>query len=154
MWHTPAWIYECLKSLNKMEILLLYPGMVDVVKKPQWWAITTVECGGTPLVARNRSGHGAPLGSRGPGLKCPTDGGRGSASGGMSRLEMFQIVVNGESRAVSVGTTVAGLLADLGLEREHVAVEANREIVPRAEHEARVLSDGDTLEIVTFVGGG
>jgi len=72
----------------------------------------------------------------------------------MSRLEMFQIVVNGESRTVSVGTTVAGLLADLGLEREHVAVEANREIVPRAEHEARVLADGDTLEIVTFVGGG
>lgn len=67
---------------------------------------------------------------------------------------MLQIVVNGESRAVADGTTVAGLLAELGLAREHVAVERNREIVPRAEHEQRVLEDGDSLEVVTFVGGG
>lgn len=67
---------------------------------------------------------------------------------------MLHIVVNGEERAVSEGTTIAGLLVDLGLSRQHVAVEANREIVPRAEHEARTLSDGDRLEIVTFVGGG
>ena len=67
---------------------------------------------------------------------------------------MLQIVVNGESRAVEPGTTVAGLVTSLGLQREHVAVERNREIVPRAEHEARSLADGDVLEIVTFVGGG
>jgi len=67
---------------------------------------------------------------------------------------MLSIVVNGEERAVLEGTTVAGLLADLGLSRQHVAVEANRQIVPRAEHEARMLTEGDHLEIVTFVGGG
>jgi sulfur carrier protein len=67
---------------------------------------------------------------------------------------MLHIVVNGEERAVSEGTTVAGLLADLGLARQHVAVEANREIVPRAQHELRMLATGDRLEIVTFVGGG
>jgi sulfur carrier protein len=67
---------------------------------------------------------------------------------------MLQIVVNGETRAVLEGTTVGRLLADLGLEREHVAVEVNREIVPRAEHAARTLADADTLELVTFVGGG
>ncbi len=67
---------------------------------------------------------------------------------------MLQIVVNGEARAVEDGTTVARLVADLGLAREHVAVERNREIVPRAEHEACALADGDALEIVTFVGGG
>lgn len=67
---------------------------------------------------------------------------------------MLHIVVNGEERAVTEGTTVAGLLADLGLARQHVAVEANREIVPRAAHEGRVLAEGDRLEIVTFVGGG
>lgn len=72
----------------------------------------------------------------------------------MSRFEMFQIVVNGEPRAVQTGSTVASLLAELGLEGQHVAVEANREIVPRAEHGARVLVEDDTLEIVTFVGGG
>ncbi len=72
----------------------------------------------------------------------------------MSRHEMLQIVVNGEPRMVSVGTTVAGLLSDLGLAAQQVAVEANREIVPRADHGDRVLADGDTVEIVTFVGGG
>lgn len=72
----------------------------------------------------------------------------------MSGPPMLHIVVNGEERAVPEGTTVAGLLADLGLAKQHVAVEANREIVPRAEHEARALAEGDQLEIVTFVGGG
>lgn len=72
----------------------------------------------------------------------------------MSCPGMLHIVVNGEERAVPEGTTVAGLLVDLGLSRQHVAVEANREIVPRAEHGDRVLADGDHLEIVTFVGGG
>lgn len=67
---------------------------------------------------------------------------------------MLRIVVNGESREIPEGTTVAGLLADLGLRREHVAVELDREIVPRAEHETRVLHEGSALEIVTFVGGG
>lgn len=67
---------------------------------------------------------------------------------------MPHVVVNGESRAITESTTVAALIADLGLKREHVAVERNREIVPRAEHDSHVLADGDTLEIVTFVGGG
>jgi sulfur carrier protein len=67
---------------------------------------------------------------------------------------MLHIVVNGEERAVSEGTTIASLLAALGLSRQHVAVEANREIVPRTEHDARTLAEGDRLEIVTFVGGG
>jgi sulfur carrier protein len=67
---------------------------------------------------------------------------------------MPRVVVNGEERAIPDGTTVAGLLAELGLARQHVAVEANRQIVPRAEHEGHVLAEGDRLEIVTFVGGG
>jgi sulfur carrier protein len=72
----------------------------------------------------------------------------------MSRPAMLPIVVNGEERAVPEGTTVAGLLKDLGLAGRHVAVEANRAIVPRAQHEAHRLAAGDRLEIVTFVGGG
>jgi thiamine biosynthesis protein ThiS len=64
------------------------------------------------------------------------------------------IVVNGESRATQEGQTVATLLRELGLDPRQVAVERNREIVPRAEHAQAVLADGDQLEIVTFVGGG
>lgn len=67
---------------------------------------------------------------------------------------MPTIVVNGESRATQDGQTVAELLRELGLDSRQVAVERNREIVPRAEHGQAVLGDGDQLEIVTFVGGG
>jgi sulfur carrier protein len=64
------------------------------------------------------------------------------------------IVLNGESRSTQDGQTVAELLRELGLDSRQVAVERNREIVPRAEHGHAVLGDGDELEIVTFVGGG
>lgn len=67
---------------------------------------------------------------------------------------MPTIVVNGESRATQAGQTVLELLRELGLDPRQVAVERNREIVPRAEHGQAVLADGDVLEIVTFVGGG
>ena len=66
----------------------------------------------------------------------------------------IEIVVNGDPRQVDRGMTVAALVASLGLASEHVAVERNRAIVPRAEHGDTSLSAGDTLEIVTFVGGG
>jgi thiamine biosynthesis protein ThiS len=65
-----------------------------------------------------------------------------------------EVVVNGERRAIGSGLTVQGLLAELGLDPSHVAVERNREIVPRAEFDATTLQGEDTLEIVTFVGGG
>jgi sulfur carrier protein len=55
---------------------------------------------------------------------------------------------------VNVGTTVAQLISELGLGDRRVAVERNRNVVPRAEHATTVLSEGDRLEVVTFVGGG
>ncbi len=67
---------------------------------------------------------------------------------------MLQIRVNGDSREIADGTTVAGLIEALDLPRDGVAVEVNREIVPRRKHSEHQLADGDDLEIVTFVGGG
>lgn len=67
---------------------------------------------------------------------------------------MPTIVLNGEPRFVTEGRTVADLVAELGLVPQQVAVEKNREIVPRARHGQAPLHDGDVLEIVTFVGGG
>jgi sulfur carrier protein len=64
------------------------------------------------------------------------------------------IVLNGEARELGIGQTVSDLLRELGLDSRQVAVERNREIVPRAEHGATVLAEGDQLEVVTFVGGG
>lgn len=66
----------------------------------------------------------------------------------------IDVTVNGESRRIAAGTTVAGLLAELGLADRRVAVERNRQVVPRAEHARAVLAAGDHLEVVTFVGGG
>jgi thiamine biosynthesis protein ThiS len=64
------------------------------------------------------------------------------------------IVLNGEAHPIADGTTVAALVAALGLSPQQVAVEKNREIVPRGAHADELLRDGDQLEIVTFVGGG
>ncbi|KPK47822.1 MAG: hypothetical protein AMK72_07945 [Planctomycetes bacterium SM23_25] len=66
----------------------------------------------------------------------------------------MRITVNGEDREVDEPTTVAALLDALGVPRKAVAVEINRELVPRSQHEAHRLAEGDALEIVTLVGGG
>jgi sulfur carrier protein len=65
------------------------------------------------------------------------------------------LTINGEAKDVpSQAMTVAELVAHLGLGEGPVAVELNREIVPRAQHGSRALADGDVLEIVHMVGGG
>jgi len=66
----------------------------------------------------------------------------------------MDVSVNGEARTVDQGTTVAALLEQLDITKGRIAVELNREIVPRAEHADTRLAPGDRIEIVTFVGGG
>ncbi len=68
--------------------------------------------------------------------------------------EEVRIRVNGEIRAFAPETRVAQLLASLGVSMPRVAVEYNREILPKGEYEATILREGDELEVVTFVGGG
>ncbi len=66
----------------------------------------------------------------------------------------MQISVNGKLRDVTGSVTIRAVLNELGFGDRLVAVELNREIVPRAEHGERVVAPGDSLEIVHFVGGG
>lgn len=66
----------------------------------------------------------------------------------------MMILLNGDHRALSNGQTVAGLLAELGLDRRKVAIERNEEIVPRSAYDGTTLTDGDAIEIVHFIGGG
>ena len=68
--------------------------------------------------------------------------------------ETLTITVNGETRRFARTTTVAGLLAAIGLDTRKVAVERNEAIVPRSTYAATALADGDALEIVHFIGGG
>jgi len=65
-----------------------------------------------------------------------------------------KLLVNGEAREVPEGTSVAALLALLGVEPEGVAVEVNKQIVRRARRAEHSLKTEDAVEIVTFVGGG
>ena len=66
----------------------------------------------------------------------------------------MQIAINGEIREVPDGSTVAALLAQLGIKAPRVAVEVNETVVTRDRHEEHVLRSGDAVEIVAFVGGG
>jgi thiamine biosynthesis protein ThiS len=67
---------------------------------------------------------------------------------------MVNIILNGESRQLTEGTTVASLLKELGLQPELLAVERNRDIVPKTAYAETVLHEGDEVEVVSFVGGG
>lgn len=69
-------------------------------------------------------------------------------------LSKIAITINGEPHRVSAGLSVAGLVAELGLNPKKVAVERNLEIVPRSTHGDVMIAEGDQLEIVHFVGGG
>ena len=66
----------------------------------------------------------------------------------------MQLTVNGESHEVPDGLSVRQLVELLGLTSGPVAVERNREVVPRAEHPTTLLHSGAVIEIVHFVGGG
>ncbi len=66
----------------------------------------------------------------------------------------INLVVNGEDRQVSPDLSVADLLVDLDLQVARVAVEHNRRVLKRQEFRSVILTDGDQLEIVHFVGGG
>ena len=66
----------------------------------------------------------------------------------------MNLFLNGEQSTAPDSVTVAALLEKLGLPQKGVAVERNREIVPKSAYGATVLSEGDRIEIVQFVGGG
>jgi sulfur carrier protein len=69
----------------------------------------------------------------------------------------FTVVLNGQPRsfaALSQSPRLDQLVAELGLKGDRVAVEHNGAIVPRASWTETVLSAGDRLEVVHFVGGG
>lgn len=67
---------------------------------------------------------------------------------------MISITVNGDTKNLDAATDIAGFLRGLGLDPTKVAVERNREIVPKSTYADVCLADGDRLEIVHFIGGG
>lgn len=66
----------------------------------------------------------------------------------------MEIRVNGEKKEFTGGATLEALLDELAIARVGIAVEVNKEIVPRRLFGATVLKDGDAVEIVRMMGGG
>jgi thiamine biosynthesis protein ThiS len=66
----------------------------------------------------------------------------------------MKLQINGDSREFSSPLTLAGLVEQLGMKQDRVAVELNHEIIPRSRWQQTNLVEGDRLEIVHFVGGG
>lgn len=67
--------------------------------------------------------------------------------------EMIAITMNGESRSIAASATVAMLLGSLGFDSRRVAVERNLEMVPGTAYGTTILAQGDSVEIVHFIGG-
>jgi len=65
-----------------------------------------------------------------------------------------KLQINGESKDFVSPLSLTTLVEQLGMKPDRVAIELNREIVPRSHWNATNLSEGDRLEIVHFVGGG
>jgi thiamine biosynthesis protein ThiS len=66
----------------------------------------------------------------------------------------MHVQVNGEERTFTAGMTVAGLLTELDIRPDRVAVELNLNILDRGEFDRRSLQEGDRIEIISFIGGG
>ncbi|MBN67276.1 MAG: thiamine biosynthesis protein ThiS [Rickettsiales bacterium] len=65
----------------------------------------------------------------------------------------MQVTINGESRSVTA-STLQQLTDELEIDLRKVAIEHNMVIIPRGQYDATMLKEGDTLEIVEFIGGG
>lgn len=83
-----------------------------------------------------------------------TDGVEQGVSDRGGEATAIDLVVNGQPRQVSAGSTVSTLIDSLGLGRSPCAVEVNRRVVVRRDHGSTPLASGDRIEIVTLVGGG
>lgn len=66
----------------------------------------------------------------------------------------MEITINGEKKDIAAPMTVARLLDSLGIKPGSVVVERNLKIVAKTEYEKEPVEEGDSVEIIRFVGGG
>lgn len=69
-------------------------------------------------------------------------------------MTSIRILLNGETRDIPAGFSAFDLISSLDLTDKRLALEVNREIVPRSQYQQTALRAGDTVEIVHAIGGG
>jgi thiamine biosynthesis protein ThiS len=72
----------------------------------------------------------------------------------LALVRKIKATVNGSAMELQDGITIENLLGQLEIDLRLVAVEQNLEIVPKVDYSTRLIRDGDSIEIVQFVGGG
>lgn len=77
-----------------------------------------------------------------------------SVLSGCSGDELIQISLNGQTFEVPSGCTVSRMLELAEMRQQLIAVEVNKEVVPKAQHGDTLLQPGDMVEVVSLVGGG
>ena len=81
-------------------------------------------------------------------IPCTTDATRADT------IAPMDILLNGKPRSVADGASISALLDEIGLGKRRVAVEVNREVIPRSRHAQHHLAPNDRIEIVHAIGGG
>ena len=66
----------------------------------------------------------------------------------------MKITCNGETKEIPSNTTLASFITDMNLNPDTVVAECDSRIIKRAEYDTLILSDGNVLELIRFVGGG
>ena len=66
----------------------------------------------------------------------------------------MNILLNNKPEKIFDGSTVKKLLENKNIKNKYYAVEINRKIIPKSDHETYVIKDGDRVEIITAIGGG
>ncbi len=69
-------------------------------------------------------------------------------------MEKIRVFINGKENFLDSNINILSLLQQLNLKPERVAVEVNKNVIPKEDFEEYILRDGDKIEIVRFVGGG
>lgn len=87
-------------------------------------------------------------------MRGPTAGRRAKDGIRLGYTAAMTVIVNGEPKECSGGSSLAEFIEHLQLKADRVAVELNRQLAPRTRWSETVLQEGDRLEIVHFVGGG
>ncbi|MGC1677355.1 MAG: sulfur carrier protein ThiS [Candidatus Binataceae bacterium] len=67
---------------------------------------------------------------------------------------MITIILNGDPRMIDSDAHLGALIAELKMRPQRIAVEINRQVVPKSDYAATILRAGDEVEIINFVGGG